>query len=159
MERLTNRKPRISGLPGVCCTHFEGSDCQAIQGRCADGCLWEEAAWERLAAYEDTGLMPEEIIELLHQSNGPLHKKLGQWIAAEQDGRLVVSPCKVGDIVYDILDGTPYATRVVSFSYFGDRWACRTVSSYPDLAQVGTRIFLTCEEAEAALAERKECRE
>ena len=47
-------------MPGVCCTHFEGSDCQAIQGRCADGCLWEEAAWDRLAAYEDTGLTPEE---------------------------------------------------------------------------------------------------
>ena len=51
-------------MPGVCCTHFEGSDCQAIQGRCADGCLWEEAAWDRLAAYEDTGLTPEEIMIL-----------------------------------------------------------------------------------------------
>lgn len=54
MERLTSREPRISGMPGVCCTHFEGGDCQAIQGHCADGCAWEEAAWERLAAYEDT---------------------------------------------------------------------------------------------------------
>ena len=48
-------------MPGVCCTHFEGGDCQAIQGHCADGCAWEEAAWERLAAYEDTGLTPEEV--------------------------------------------------------------------------------------------------
>ncbi len=48
-------------MPGVCCTHFEGGDCQAIQGHCADGCAWEEAAWERLATYEDTGLEPEEI--------------------------------------------------------------------------------------------------
>ena len=47
MERLTSREPRVSGVPGVCCTHFEGSDCQAIQGRCADGCLWEEAAWDK----------------------------------------------------------------------------------------------------------------
>ena len=61
MERLTSREPRISGMPGVCCTHFEGGDCQAIQGHCADGCAWEEAAWERLATYEDTGLEPEEI--------------------------------------------------------------------------------------------------
>ena len=61
MERLTSREPRIGGMPGVCCTHFEGGDCQAIQGHCADGCTWEEAAWERLATYEDTGLEPEEI--------------------------------------------------------------------------------------------------
>ena len=114
---------------------------------------------DHLAAYEDTGLTPEKIkeheaayIEIMTRTYGPLHQKIGQWLQAEQDGRLVVLPCKVGDSVYDILDGTPYATRVVSFSYFGDRWACRTVSSYPDLAQFGTRIFLTSEEAEAALA-------
>ncbi len=110
----------------------------------------------KLAAYEDTGLMPKEIDELLHKSNGPLHKKLGQWIAADRDGRLAVLPCKVGDVVYDILDGTPYATRVLSFSYFGDHWACRTVSSYPDLEEFGKRIFLTKAEAESALAAQKE---
>ena len=64
MERLTNREPRVSGLPGVCCTHFGGSDCQTVQGHCADGCSWEEAVWNRLAAYEDTGLTPEEITNL-----------------------------------------------------------------------------------------------
>ena len=64
-------------MPGVCCTHFEGGDCQAIQGHCADGCAWEEAAWERLTAYEDTGLEPERVAELAQ---------------AEKDGRLVVPP-------------------------------------------------------------------
>lgn len=98
---------------------------------------------DRLAAYEDA--LPLERAEELAQ--------------AEQDGRLAMLPCKVGDVVYDILDGTPYATKVVSFSYFGDRWACRTVSSYPNLEQFGTRIFLTRGEAEAALAKRKECSE
>lgn len=49
-------------------------------------------AIDRLAAYEDAGLTPEEINELLHQSYGPLHKKLGQWIAAEKDGRLAILP-------------------------------------------------------------------
>lgn len=166
MERLTSRKSRFSGIPGACCTHFGCSDCHTVQGRCADGCPWEEAAWESLAAYEDTGLTPKEIneheaayIEMMTRTYGPFHQKIDQWLQAEQDGRLAVLPCKVGDIVYDILDGTPYATRVVSFSYFGDRWACRTVSSYPNLEQFGTRIFLTREEAEAALTKRKECSE
>lgn len=92
-----------------------------------------------LGKYEDSGLTPERAQELAQ---------------AEKDGRLVVLPCKVGDIVYDISDGTPYATRVLSFSYFGDL-ACWTVSSYPDLEEFGTRIFLTCEEAEAALKKRE----
>lgn len=43
-------------------------------------------AVDKLAAYEDIGLEPEEINELLHQSYGPLHEKLGEWIQAEKDG-------------------------------------------------------------------------
>lgn len=43
---------------------------------------FEGPAIERLAAYEDTGLEPEEVAALAE---------------AEQDGRLVVLPCKVGE--------------------------------------------------------------
>ena len=113
MERLTSREPRISGMPGVCCTHFEGGDCQAIQGHCADGCAWEEAAWERLAAYEDTGLEPEEVSEYQHlcdsyaetgldskfvqfcidaTQNGLSMNRIRELAQAEKDGRLVVLP-------------------------------------------------------------------
>jgi hypothetical protein len=42
---------------------------------------------DRLAAYEDTGLSPEQVQELAK---------------AKADGRLVVLPCKVGDRVYSI---------------------------------------------------------
>lgn len=42
-------------------------------------------AADRLAAYEDTGLAPERVAELAQ---------------ADQAGRLVVLPCKVGDTVY-----------------------------------------------------------
>lgn len=99
-----------------------------------------EYALNRLAAYEDTGITPEEIKELAQ---------------ARDDGWLAVLPCKVGASVYDISDGTAYETRVLSFSYYGDHWACRTVSSYPDLTEFGTRIFLTREEAEEALTKRR----
>lgn len=120
-----------------------------------------------LAAYEDIVLEPEEAeqIELAFMGKAlaeikefegiPLSRMI-ELSQAEKDGRLVVLPCKVGDIVFDIQDGTPYATRVLSYSYFGDYWACRTVSSYPDLGEFGTRIFLTHEEAEAALKKRVE---
>ncbi len=98
---------------------------------------------DRLAAYEDAGSIAS----------------LQAYAKAAEDGRLAILPCKVGDVVFDIQDGTPYATRVVSFSFFGDHLACRTVSSYPDLEAFGERIFLTRGEAEAALAKRKEAQE
>lgn len=115
MERLTSREPRISGMLGVCCTHFEGGDCQAIQGHCADGCAWEEAAWERLAAYEDTGLEPEEVAERLrtckelvqiferadlYNGIGPI-EHICELSQAEKDGRLVMLP----DAKYTDADG------------------------------------------------------
>lgn len=100
---------------GVCCTHFEGGDCQAIQGHCADGCAWEEAAWERLAAYEDTGLEPEEVAERLrtckelvqiferadlYNGIGPI-EHICELSQAEKDGRLVMLP----DAKYTDADG------------------------------------------------------
>lgn len=51
-----------------------------------------EEVFSRLAAYEDTGLEPEEIEELIHKSYGPLHKKLVEWITAEKEWRLTIEP-------------------------------------------------------------------
>ena len=100
-------------MPGVCCTHFEGGDCQAIQGHCADGCAWEETAWERLAAYEDTKMMPEDIDALRKREQGlaemlvdiscdcaVTYTRLAELAQAEKDGRLAVLPCKEGDPVW-----------------------------------------------------------
>ena len=67
-------------------THF-----QAIEGLGSIGKTYLSGpAIDRLAEYENTGLTPGEIHELTHDSNGPLHKKLGEWIDAERDGRLVI---------------------------------------------------------------------
>lgn len=109
---MTSREPRISGMPGVCCTHFEGGDCQAIQGHCADGCAWEEAAWERLAAYEDTGLEPEEVTQIklaimgkslaeIKEFEGVSINRMIELTQAEKDERLVVLP----DAKYTDADG------------------------------------------------------
>lgn len=82
----------------------------------------------RLAAYEDTGLTPEEISELLDrneitpQQECFINEKADSIIAglkellaevdeqnhatellqAESEGRLIVLPCKVGDTVFEI---------------------------------------------------------
>ena len=55
MERLTLRSSDTNHENGVCCTHFHSKECLEVGGNCAYGCKWEEAAWERLADYEDWG--------------------------------------------------------------------------------------------------------
>lgn len=64
MERLTAHSKQTSHENGICCTHFLGFECLGVGGNCARNCKWEEAAWSRLAAYEDTGYTPEEIAKL-----------------------------------------------------------------------------------------------
>ena len=61
MERLTKYSNETTHENGVCCTHFGGPECCEVGGNCAMNCKWEEAAWSRLAAYEDTGLYPESV--------------------------------------------------------------------------------------------------
>ena len=59
-----------------------------------------------LAAYEDTGVEPEDLnrafnetasLKLAAQSLSTTPDHLRDLLQAEQDGRLVVLPCKVGD--------------------------------------------------------------
>lgn len=77
MDRLTKYSKETTHENGVCCTHFGGMECFARNGDCSRGCTWEEAAWSRLADYEDTGYTPEEIAKLqggLIQRNAELLK-------------------------------------------------------------------------------------
>ena len=121
---------------------------------------WKSGGIDRLAAYEDSGLEPKDIISAvdmakiacaLHELNA--YKDLGpidhirDLIKAEQDGRLVVLPCKVGDTVYQIDAERVYESEV--------KWIifdCNDIAF--DERAIGVSIFLTREEAEAALAEK-----
>lgn len=65
---------------------FEGnfcdiSMCREIPGGsfCEDGYCSQRKVWERLKAYEDTGLEPEKIKEILNAVNGGLAAKNGIW--------------------------------------------------------------------------------
>ena len=102
-ERLTKYSNETSHKNGVCCTHFLSDECRALGGECAHGCKWEEAAWERLAAYEDTGLTPQEVLSMKFEwcammdalnSIGGGYTRLRELAEADRDGRLVVLPCK-----------------------------------------------------------------
>ena len=89
---------------------FEGNFCEIA--RCKEvKCPYDTACsqkqvWERLKAYEDTGLTPEEIkapftedamINLAAQALGVEPSRLRELAVADKDGRCVVLPCKVGE--------------------------------------------------------------
>jgi len=96
MERLTKHSKQTSHENGICCTHFYGPECLEVGGNCAMNCKWEEAAWSRLAAYEDTGLEPEQcenakaIIESAFSDDTSKAERIRELLKADRDGRLVV---------------------------------------------------------------------
>jgi hypothetical protein len=98
---------------------------------------------EKLARYEDTGLEPEEV---------------ERYAKAEKDGRLLVPPCKVGDIVFLIVQGmfSPMPVPVCSLTWRSGKWsinADREETEPPKVVnfQIGKTAFLTREDAEKAL--------
>ena len=99
MERLTKHSKQTSHENGICCTHFRGPECLGVGGNCAMNCKWEEAAWSRLAAYEDTHMMPADVMSMrmdmaiitafLHDCDVDRLRELAE---ADENGRLVVIP-------------------------------------------------------------------
>ena len=103
MERLTKHSKQTSHENGICCTHFRGPECLEVGGNCAMNCKWEEAAWSRLAAYEDTERTPEEI-DMDHEAAEQLRHlcrncdidRLEELAEADKDGRLFILPLEPG---------------------------------------------------------------
>lgn len=103
MERLTEHSKQTSHENGICCTHFRGPECLEVGGNCAMNCKWEEAAWSRLAAYEDTRLTPEEI-DMDHEAAEQLRHlcrncdidRLEELAEADKEGRLFLLPTEPG---------------------------------------------------------------
>ena len=88
---------------------FEGNFCDIAQCRelpCKyDGTCTQKEVWERLKAYEDTGLTPEEVerskleieagcVKAIARTYGIDINRLRKLAEADRDGRLVVLPCK-----------------------------------------------------------------
>lgn len=94
---------------------FEGNFCEIA--RCGyptcpykDGCS-QKQVWERLKQYEDTKRTPEQIEALeaaimgktvaqITEFEGLPIARLRELAVADQGGRVIVLPCKVGDVVY-----------------------------------------------------------
>lgn len=134
----------------------------------------------RLAAYEDTGLTPEEVDKLTKDWTD-LCTIVGECggisrvrvlAEADKDGRLVVLPCKVGEKLWVIgRDNVPRemaleAPDIRTVCTDEDNLCMSTCNRKPDGfcayrlrndgADVGKTVFLTREEAEKALEAMKD---
>ena len=165
MERLTKYSNETTHENGVCCTHFGSPECCEVGGNCALNCKWEEAAWERLARYEDARLSPVEVHSMYGEWNAMMsvlnsigsYDRLRELAEADSDGRVVIPPCKIGDKLYRVFAGEIFEHRVGSMKYFAiqGKWDIETYPFCPCVeSSIGKTIFLTREEAERELMER-----
>lgn len=175
MERLTKQWGDNPAVPANINYDF----LLGLDKETADGV---QAVLDRLAAYEDTGLEPVEVkeqesayFELMTRTYGSFCQKIGSWRQAEKDGRLAVLPCKVGDTVWTnfAMSGwyfrgkdKPYSARV-AFVGLNDSdkmgsGLINVVYGKHDhmmqfsFSEIGKTVFLTREEAEAALKKEAE---
>lgn len=139
MERLTKHSKQTSHENGICCTHFRGPECLEVGGNCAMNCKWEEAAWSRLAAYEDMGWTPEEIEQVINvygrgqalRTENALRleavkdistDRLRELAEADKDGRLVVLPCKPDGSMLNTSD--PERPEIMKRIHFAVAYVC-----------------------------------
>jgi|GEM_PF-1984101 len=150
-ERLTNRTEG-----GIAYTKIPANPSNMIDvGECYTGRIID-----RIAAYEDSELSPEEVTELTK---------------AKAEGRLVMLPCKIGDEVWflekqlDIANGTcstvisEYIVTEIRGNKYNPLWymasseRCTHRDFHP--TKLGKTVFLSREAAENALAEAKRAAE
>ena len=128
---------------------------------------WKSGGIERLAAYEDTGLEPEEIADFMKRWEqtveiGGMLKKycidhIRDLLQAEKEARLVLLPCKVGDTVWviwgkDVIYYIVDRIHILANNQVQIRAKHHVIDNvylYPDM--FGKTVFLTREEAEEAL--------
>lgn len=166
MERLTKMHYKSSDGHYMACSELIKCD-----GRCAD-CPYLDNMVERLAAYEDTHMMPSDVTSMRMDMailtalfNGIDADRMLGLCAAERDGRVVVLPRKVGDTVYYRCGKRITDFEIVGFSVdkkgasiiYAEHHADENGTAYSyffDVKKIGRTVFFTREEAERAL--RKE---
>lgn len=158
---------------------FDGDFCDIAMCReelggpfCEEGYCSQRKVWERLKAYEDTGLEPEDItrtfdeaavLQLAGSVLGMSPDRLRELAKADREGRCVVLPCKVGDAIYmptgirhckitgyeeDECDGF----HIASDGVLQIKAKCWT-GNHGTYGVPSKTVFLPREEAEAALRE------
>ena len=155
MERLTKWENGHAYYPRCFEQPCYGGGCKLKD------CPFETAVCERLAAYEDTGLMPEEVLpkdkadeialklmRLADLESLCNYTRLRELAEADKEGRVLILPCKVGDTVYaaDAAPVIPLRVKELAFYLKGEDGG-----DYERVSNIGKTVFLTREEAEKAL--------
>lgn len=152
------------------------SKCAETCGEC-DGCWGLDEIVNRLGAYEDTELTPEEVNDavvgekLMAKSKlvsafGVPAERLRELAEADKAGRLMVLPCKVGDRLYEVTGRktiSVYKVRAIRVELFGlfiewgivEGFVWQSLSGI-NAGEIGKTVFLTREEAEKALEAMKD---
>ena len=125
-----------------------------------------EERFLRLAAYEDTHMMPSDVTSMRMDMaiiaalfNGVDVDRMKELAEADKDGRLVVLPCKVGDTLFRVFAGEILEHKVRNMRYLAiqGRWDIDTTPFCSCVERsIGKTIFLTREEAEKALEAMKD---
>lgn len=123
--------------------------------------------YSELAAYEDSGCAPEEVLpkdkadeialklmRLADLESLCSYTRLRELAEADKDGRVVVLPCKVGDTVYLIV--TKRAKVYMPEFRFVKKSRLTFFNMERVLQDFGKAVFLTREEAEKALEAMKD---
>ena len=140
--------------------HKDNGNCTAVGGFCT---AVQAAHCSLLREYLDTGLEPAicanyKTFEDEAISKGVTFKRIIALMEADRTGRLVVLPCKVGDVLYRASPSGVVVHRVVNVVYRGltSRWYIDTVPNLPYASEeLGKTTFFTREEAENALEAMK----
>ena len=148
---------------------FEGNFCEIArckETKCPyDTDCSQKQVWERLKAYEDGRLSPEDAANLhaiLRLGDGMTLMRLRELAVADQEGRVLVLPCKVGHRVFALLGTDKHISECevkqigmgneigfIGLEPIGARGREYGVS----LNGFGKTVFLEQEEAEKALSE------
>ena len=168
MERLTKYSKETRHENGVCCTHFRSLECRAVEGNCSYGCKWEEAAWERLAAYEDSKYPPDKVawavetIEMAFDEDQTRITHMHDLAVADGEGRVVTLRFKIGDTAWyynsDFGTELPYIVEAVHISTDSTTYEanCSHDGELLDSidfedADVGKTVFCTQEDLKEAM--------
>ena len=137
--------------------HEDNGNCTAVGGFCT---AVTAAHCPLLREYLDTGLEPEEITAMQHTLD-EYHKVADPLLRAQADGRLVVPPCKVGDVVYGFHGEKTILPMVVKWIETCTNGWCIAVQyaqmapKFYQFSDFGKTVFLTREEAKKALEAMK----
>lgn len=120
-----------------------------------------EERFLRLAAYEDTHMMPSDVTSMRMDMaiiaalfDGVDVDRMKELTEADKDGRLVVLPCKVGDTVYRLFAGNPDNPVIATLKINTVAEAVKLIGKMGMHKYIGK--FLTREEAEKALEAMKD---